>query len=109
MYWVPIGYLSRKGLKHKKCFSVSIVIIMVFPPATRLIECDIQMDVHEKWRGFVDGGNGCLYGIPDDARRVVEFKVEDKSIKEIGPDLGYYRMKYGNGIKPNNDSIYCIF
>ena len=56
----------------------------------------------------MDDRNGCFYGIPFRARRVVDFNVEDKSIKEIGPDLGYYRMKYGNGIKANNDSIYCI-
>ena len=56
----------------------------------------------------MDGGNGCFYGIPFRARRVVEFNVEDKSIKEIGPDLGYYRMKYRNGFKASNGSIYCI-
>ena len=80
---------------------------MIYHPETRLIKCDVQTDVNHKWSAFVDGGNGCFYGIPDDARRVVEFKVEDKSIKEIGPDLGYHRMT--NGIKANNDSIYCIF
>ena len=61
---------------------------MAFPPATKLIKCDVQTGIREKWWDFVDGGNGCFYGIPFKARRVVEFHVEDKSIKEIGPDLG---------------------
>ena len=82
---------------------------MVYPPATRLIRCDVQTDVGDKWWDFVDGGNGCLYGIPCRARRVVEFNVEDKSIKEIGPDLGnQYGAKYRNGIKAANGSIYCM-
>ena len=54
----------------------------------------------------MDGGNGCFYGIPFNARQVVEFNVEDKSIKEIGPDLG--DGGYLNGIKANNGSIYCM-
>ena len=56
----------------------------------------------------MDGGNGCFYGIPHRARRVVEFNVEDKSIKEIGPDLGGQECKYWNGIKAGNGSIYCL-
>ena len=81
---------------------------MAFPPATRLIKCDVQTDIEGKWCDFVDGGNGCLYGIPFIAPRVVEYNVEDKSIKEIGPDLGYRWEKYWNGIKADNGSIYCM-
>ena len=80
----------------------------MYPPATRLITCDIQTHVKDKWSDFVDGGNGCFYGIPCRAHRVVEFNVEDKSIKEIGPDLGYRVDKYRNGIKAHNGSIYCM-
>ena len=29
---------------------------MVYPPATRLMKCDLQMDVEYKWSDFVDGG-----------------------------------------------------
>ena len=79
----------------------------MYPPLTRLITCVVPTDIEYKWSDFVDGGNVCFYGLRQKARRVVEFKVEDKSIKEIGPDLGYHRMT--NGIKANNDSIYCIF
>ena len=81
---------------------------MVYPLATRLIKCDVQTDIKGKWSDFVDGGNGCLYGIPWNARRVVEFHVEDESIKEIGPDLGNQCGKYINGIKAGNGSIYCM-
>ena len=55
----------------------------------------------------MDGGNGCLYGIPKNAPRVLEFNLENKSIKEIGPDLGIGGYKYGKGIRANNGSIYC--
>ena len=35
--------------------------------------------------------------------------MEDKSIKEIGPDLSnQYGAKYRNGIKAANGSIYCM-
>ena len=81
---------------------------MVFPPATILIKCDLQTDISGKWFDFVDGGNGCIYGIPWNARRVLQFHVEDKSMKEIGPDLGDNVGKYGNGIKANNGNIYCL-
>ena len=81
----------------------------MFPPATRLIKCDVQTDgIDYKWGDFVDGGNGCFYGILWNARRVVEFAVEDKSIKEIGPDLGDRLGKYIYGIKADNGSIYCM-
>ena len=79
---------------------------MLFPPATRLIKCDVQTDIEFKWSDFVDGGNGCFYGIPYRAHRVVEFHVEDKIMKEIGPDLG--DGGYWNGIKAANGSIYCM-
>ena len=81
---------------------------MVYLLATRLIKCDVRTDIGGNWCDFVDGGNGCLYGIPWDARRVVEFHVEDKSMKEIGPDLGGQLGKYENGIKAANGSIYCM-
>ena len=49
-----------------------------------------------------------MYGIPSDARLVVEFHLEDKNIREIFPDLGIRWSKYINGIKANIGSIYCI-
>ena len=92
---------------------------MVFPAATKLIEWpdeeykwigfDVRIDIEwGKWWDFVDGGNGCFYGIPFNARRVVEYDVEDKSINEIGPDLGNQLGKYINGIKAGSGSIYCM-
>ena len=81
---------------------------MAFSLVTKIIKCDVQKDIEYEWSSFVDGGNSCLYGIPHNARRVVEFNVEDKSIREIGPDLGDQRAKYRNGIKAENGSIYCL-
>ena len=84
---------------------------MYYPPATRLIKTDVRQGCKwgdSKWCDFIDGGNGCLYGIPTSAHRVVEFHVEHKSMKEIGPDLGDETCKYLNAIKANNGSIYCM-
>ena len=58
---------------------------------TTLIGDEIQG--HGKWNDFVDGGNGFFYGIPRNARRVVKFNPLDKSLTEIGPDLGEGEMK----------------
>ena len=41
-----------------------------------------------KWSSFVDGGDGFMYGIPFNARRVVKFNPLNKSLTEIGPDFG---------------------
>ena len=49
-----------------------------------------------------------VWKIPDEARRVVEYNVEDKSIKEIGPDFDTCGQAYMNGIKATNGSIYCL-
>ena len=84
----------------------------MFPPVTKLIKCDVRTywSLSGKWVKFIDGGNGCFYGIPGGARRVVEFNVEDKSIKKIGPDLGEigYYARYLSCIKADNGSIYCM-
>ena len=83
-------------------------MVRVNPPVTRLIKCDLQTDVGPKWIDFVDGGNGCFYGIPSSSRRVLQFKRRDKSIKEVGPDLGKKGWKYVLGIKANDGCIYCM-
>ena len=81
-------------------------------PITKLIPCDVKIDTNHnwvsEWSTFVDGGNGILYGIPFNARRVLEFHLQDKSMREIGPDLGAGGRKYRNGIRAENGSIYCI-
>ena len=83
---------------------------MTYSKETRLIKCDVQTDdIKGKWKDFMDGGNGYLYGIPSNARRVAEYNVKDNNMKEIGPDLGVgWGNKYENGIKANNGSIYCV-
>jgi hypothetical protein len=72
---------------------------------TTLIGDDIQGDY--KWSAFVDGGDGFLYGIPSHARRVVKFDPVDKSLTEIGPDLGEGGEKWMCGVLANTGSIYC--
>jgi len=55
----------------------------------------------------VDGGNGCFYGISRSARRVVEYRLEDKSMKEIGPDLRSM-VVYRRGIRASNGNLYFM-
>jgi len=82
---------------------------MINPSAkTKLIQCDLQPNIEGKWSAFVNGQNGFLYGIPYNATKVIEFNPENKSFKEIGPDLGVGGEKYWNGIMADNGSIYCV-
>jgi len=78
---------------------------MTEPSLTTLIGDDIQGG--DKWSSFVDSGDGFLYGIPFNARRVVKFNPLDKSLTEIGPDLGGGGYKWTCGVRANNCSIYC--
>jgi hypothetical protein len=79
--------------------------IMRLPSITTLIGDGIQG--YDKWSSFVDGGDGFLYGIPYNARRVVKFDPLDKSMTEIGPDFGEGGAKWMCGVLANNSSIYC--
>jgi hypothetical protein len=79
--------------------------IMRLPSITTLIGDGIQG--YDKWSSFVDGGDGFLYGIPCNARRVVKFDPLDKSLTEIGPDLGGGGAKWKCGVLANTGSIYC--
>jgi hypothetical protein len=66
-----------------------------------------DIEGRRQWSSFVDGGDGFLYGIPYNARRVVKFNPVDKSLTEIGPDLGNRRCKWRCGVRAKNGSIYC--
>jgi hypothetical protein len=72
---------------------------------TKLIGDEIQGD--SEWSAFVDGGDGFLYGIPCGALRVVKFDPLDKSMTDIGPDLGDDGEKLLCGVLANTGSIYC--
>ena len=74
---------------------------------TTLIDIDDEIQGRVKWLDFVDGGDGFFYGIPYFARRVVKFNPLDKSLTEIGPDLGEGGMKWKCGVRANTGSIYC--
>ena len=54
------------------------------------------------------GADDCIYGIPYNARRVVKFDPADKSLTEIGPDLGEGYGKWMGGVLDRNGSIYCM-
>jgi hypothetical protein len=74
---------------------------------TTLIDIDDEIQGYRKWSEFVDGGDGFLYGIPCNARHVVKFNPLDKSMTEIGPDLGYGVCKWMCGVRANTGDIYC--
>jgi hypothetical protein len=78
---------------------------MTEPSITTLIGDDIEGAL--KWSAFVDGGDGFFYGIPSRARRVIKFNPLDKSLTEIGPDLGEGGMKWACGVRANTGDIYC--
>ena len=79
---------------------------MTEPSLTTLI-CDENQERENKWSSFVDGEDGFFYGIPFCARRVVKFNPLDKSLTEIGPDLGDGEAKWWCGVRANTGSIYC--
>ena len=74
---------------------------------TTLIDIGDDIQGRHKWSAFVDGKNGFFYGIPFMARRVVQFDPLDKSMTEIGPDLGEGGMKWSCGVLAINRCIYC--
>ena len=74
---------------------------------TTLIDIDDEIGGGYKGWNFVDGEDGFLYGIPTTARRVVKFNPLDKSLTEIGPDLGDRGWKWECGVRDNNGNIYC--
>jgi hypothetical protein len=61
----------------------------------------------DKWDGSVRGADGCIYGIPFCASRVLKFDPTDHSIKLIGPDLGDENYKWSGGTLAKNGIIYC--
>ena len=84
-------------------------------PSTRTCSISITSLVSEnefegefKWHSFIHGAHGCMYGIPRDARHVVKFDPVDKSITEIGQDLGIEEWKWRRGVlAKSNHCIYC--
>jgi hypothetical protein len=81
--------------------------IMAESSLTTLIDIDDEIQGRVKWLDFVDGEDGFFYGIPYNARRVVKFNPLDKSMTEIGPDLGRGGAKWKCGVRANTGSIYC--
>ena len=78
---------------------------MQLPSITALVGNEIEGKA--KWDACVRGADDCIYGIPLAARRVVKFDPADKSLKEIGPDLGDGRQ-WCCGILAGNGRIYCL-
>ena len=60
-----------------------------------------EIQGHNKWSAFVDGGDGFFYGIHSNTRHVVKFNPPDKSC------FGDGRSKWICGVRANTGSIYC--
>lgn len=50
-----------------------------------------------KWSASILGADGCIYGIPNDAHRVVRYNPFDQTFTEFGPDLGNRSTKWMGG------------
>ena len=66
----------------------------------------VELQRGDKYNGTVAAANGCAYGIPCEARRVIKFNPVDKSITEIRPDFGD-EAKWDRGAMTDNGVIYC--
>lgn len=75
-------------------------------PVAKLVGYEIEG--HLKWSSCVTGADDCIYGIPCNARRVAKFDPSDKSLVEIGPDLGRAMWKWQGGVLANDGCIYCL-
>ena len=83
--------------------------IMRLPSVTTLVGNEIGERGLNKWYDSVAGADGCIYGIPSCALRVVKYNPADDSLKEIGPDFGSTNhWKWDSGVLAGNGSIYCI-
>ena len=60
----------------------------------------------EKYGGNLAAPDGCIYGIPVQARQVSKFNPVDRSMTHIGPDFGGGR-KWSSGAMTDNGVIYC--
>ena len=62
----------------------------------------------DKWDGTIRGVDGCMYGVPFKARKVLKLNSTDRSISIIGPDLGNGESKWSGGALCLADGcIYC--
>ena len=88
---------------------------MAYDSQTTLI--DIDEDIlkraggGEKWSASVTDRSGeNIYGIPDDAPRVVKFNLATQKLTEIGPIVvgaQVREIKWACGVLATDDCIYC--
>ena len=108
------GIRSRKKGPRKQKDSASTQTLTPAQILTSLVSVSLGVEQdrnesgqNEDWSRTVAGVDGCIYGIPHYARRVVKFNPVDKSIHHIGPDLGG-GAKFSVGVLDDKGCIYCL-
>ncbi len=61
-----------------------------------------------KWIDSIMAPNGCVYGVPCDARSVIKFDPNNNQSTVIGNDLNDRWAKWYGGVVANNGCIYSI-
>ena len=62
----------------------------------------------EMWRSGALAQDGCIYFMPYNARRILQFDPEDESAVSVGEDLGDQHEKYENTVLSTNGWMYGI-
>lgn len=60
-----------------------------------------------KWWSAVCGSQGCIYGIPYNARRIVKYNPVTEVKTSIGPDFGDDECKWIGAVMDDKGCIYC--
>ena len=62
----------------------------------------------QKWTGGVLGPDGCIYGIPGNANKILKYDPQSKRATLVGAYLGDHPYKYAGGVLGSDNCIYCI-
>lgn len=64
-----------------------------------------HLNGRQKWYGGLKGLNGSIYGIPQNAHKVLKITPETGEATTIGPDLGAGGWKFHGGVVAGNGSL----
>ena len=73
-----------------------------------LLKLELSSGGRLGFAGAVLGCDGCIYGVPADARQVLRFDPETQNSMLIGADLGGEEYKWSDGVLGRDGCIYGI-